>query len=176
EVFKYLRQQEVRFYSVVKDKEVILKSVKERNSVDPSYRYAPNELYDTLVTALFQGLHRLPDRLIIFFAVRGKGNRTKSLQNALEQAEEIFRNRFGFNRNYEIHIQSGYPPQMVCLQAVDYYLWALQRFYECREGRYINALWHQVGEIYDVDLRVRGKTGVYFRKDKPLNLDTRPLK
>jgi hypothetical protein len=48
------------------------------------------------------------------------------------------------------------------LQAVDYFLWALQRFYEqrfhpatgeklTREDRYLNLFWSQMAEIHDLD-------------------------
>jgi len=58
--------------------------------------------------------------------------------------------------------------EVPCLQAVDYFLWALQRFYEVkwnpktrkksldpssglviREDRFLKAMWPQVGEIHD---------------------------
>jgi len=32
------------------------------------------------------------------------------------------------------------PKQMVCLQAADYFLWGVQRFYEKKQERFLNML------------------------------------
>lgn len=56
------------------------------------------------------------------------------------------------------------------LTSLDYYLWALQRFYERREERFLELIWPQVGEIHDLDRVEDGKRGVFFTKRKPLNL------
>ena len=55
-------------------------------------------------------------------------------------------------------------------QAVDYYLWALQRFYERREDRYLELIWPHVGEIHDWDRVAEGRRGVIYTKQKPLTL------
>ncbi len=56
------------------------------------------------------------------------------------------------------------------LQAVDYYLWALQRFYERGEERFLDLIWLQVGEIHDLDKLENGRRGIFYTKQKPLNL------
>ena len=53
---------------------------------------------------------------------------------------------------------------------MDYYLWALQRFYERREERFLELIWPQVGEIHDLGRVEDRKRGVFFTKRKPLNL------
>ena len=76
------------------------------------------------------------------------------------------------------------------LQAADYFLWALQRFYETkwnaatkqpqldsktglviREDRFLNAVWPQVGEIHDLHFGPPHAT--FFTVKKPLKLDER---
>lgn len=53
---------------------------------------------------------------------------------------------------------------------MDYYLWALQRFYERGEERFLDLIWPQVGEIHDLDRLEHGRRGVFYTKQKPLNL------
>ena len=67
------------------------------------------------------------------------------------------------------------------MQAVDYFLWALQRFYEprknektgevVREDRYLRMLWPQIGEIHD--LHHGPDRGTYFNQGNPLLMESR---
>ncbi|WP_137891044.1 DUF3800 domain-containing protein [Ramlibacter sp. 2FC] len=65
------------------------------------------------------------------------------------------------------------------LQAVDYYLWALQRFYERGETRYLDFIWPQTLEVLDLDAKPPKKRGqraddfVVFNKEHPLTLASR---
>ena len=65
------------------------------------------------------------------------------------------------------------------LQAVDYYLWALQRFYERGEARYLNFVWPQTLEVLDLDVEPtrKGKKSAWqsgiFNKEHPLTLESR---
>jgi hypothetical protein len=71
---------------------------------------------------------------------------------------------------HELKRREHDPNATVCLQAVDYFLWAVQRFYERREIRFLDLMWPQIGEIHDLD---HGKPGGAFYKgdDRPA-LDT----
>jgi hypothetical protein len=73
------------------------------------------------------------------------------------------------------------PRETICLQAADYFLWALQRFYEPRihpetgeithEVRCLNAVWPQVSQIHDLHF---GPThGTFFTSSNPLTLESR---
>lgn len=46
------------------------------------------------------------------------------------------------------------------MQAVDYFLWALQRHYERGEGRYVELIWDKVVEVDDMDAVAAGRKGV----------------
>lgn len=173
EVFKLLSKEEFRFYAVVRDKMQLLAYVRQRNERDESYRYRGDELYDTLVSELFSKLHRLADRVDICFSKRGSRNRTDALRTAFEKADRIFESSFGFAHGADVDIRSSTPAHSGGLQAVDYYLWALQRLYERDEDRYIELVWPQVGEIHDLDAIEDGRRGVFYRKGKPLNLASR---
>ena len=69
----------------------------------------------------------------------------------------------------------------MCLQAVDYVLWAVQRFYEVRrhevtgqslrEERFLRLLWPQIDEILDLDFGPAGNS--VFDARHPLLLEER---
>jgi hypothetical protein len=54
------------------------------------------------------------------------------------------------------------------LQAVDYFLWALQRAFEKREDRYLELLWPQCSLVVDVDDTRAAEYGTYYTRQKPL--------
>ena len=174
EVFKLLMRHDLRFYAVVRDKRELAAYVRQRNERDPQYRYKHNELYDTLVQELFRKLHRMAEQLHICFSKRGAKDRTDALKAALQNAECDFEKAFGFSRQSTVKITAATPAENAGLQAVDYFMWALQRFYERGENRYIEMLWPHVGEIHDLDFIEDGLRGVFFGKNRPLTSDVRP--
>lgn len=173
EVYKVLMRHEARFFAVVRDKRELLAYVKQRNETDLAYRYRENDLYDVLVSELFCKYRGTPDRVEVCFSRRGNRDRTEALRNALAVAEARFAEGFGFARKAELRVVASSPRESAGLQAADYYLWALQRFYERREDRYIEMLWPKVGEIQDLDLITDGRRGVSFQGNLPLNSLTR---
>jgi len=132
-------------------------------------RYRENEQYDLLVTELFRKLHHMADEVNVCFSMRGTKPRNEAFRTALEQAGEEFKRSFGFEHHGTNNIISSTPAKCAGLQAVDYYLWALQRFYERQEDRYLEMIWGQVGEIHDLDRVEDGRRGVFYSKKKPLN-------
>lgn len=175
EVFKLLTEKAggIRFYAVVRDKRELVFYVNQRNERDRVYRYSENDLYDTLVSELFRKFRHSADYVSICFAARGAKNRTRALEQALEHANKEFECSYGFRNNAEIRIISCKSAKSSGLQAVDYYLWALQRFYERDEERYIDLIWPQTGEIHDLDFIEGGKRGVVYHKDKVLSVAAR---
>ena len=179
----YTLGKSIRFHAVVADKFALAKLEQAKRDQEPHYRYNPNSLYDSLVRSLFGKFHRLADRFDLCVAKRGKSDRNQALTAALEHAERDFEANFGFSRGgvgaWNITISN--PETTVCLQVVDYFLWAVQRFYEerehqttrekIREDRYLNLLWPQIAEIHDLHF---GPTyGTYFTHQKPLTLEER---
>lgn len=173
----------IRFHAVVCDKIVLSKEMIAKQAADPHFRYNPDSLYDTLVRLLFNKFHRLADRYELSIAKRGKKDRNLALKTAIGHAEQDFEGKFGFSRGginaWDITISN--PTTTVCLQAVDYFLWALQRFYEerqhpttgekIREDRYLNMLWQQIAEIHDMNFGPAH--GTHFTTQKPLTLEDR---
>ena len=170
QVYNLLRKKRVRFYAVIRDKSNLAAFVQQQNTRDTGYRYSQNEQYDILVKELFSKLHHMADEVQICFAKRGNKSRNAALRTALEQAATTFARSFGFNHPATNDVLSGTPQNCEGLQAVDYYLWALQRFYERREERFLDLIWPQVGEIHALDQLDHGRRGVFYTKQKPLNL------
>jgi hypothetical protein len=191
-VFDLLRSfgSSIRFRAVVCDKVVIRVREEKKREASPGYRYNPDNLYDELARSLFGKFERHADRYHLWIAKRGNKDRNAALRIALEHAEADFTQSFGFSRGGADawHTVVTNPRETICLQAADYFLWALQRFYEPRvhpetgevthEARYLNAIWPQVSQIHD--LHFGPSDGTFFTSATPLNLEARfgprPLK
>lgn len=181
QVFRVLRQHGVRFSAVVKDKAVLLESVRARQAGDSGYRYRADghELYDSMMRSLFGRVGRFGHHRHITFAVRGNKPRTHLLTNVLTEVEQEFERQFGLAPHTGTTVHSGFPWDHAGLQACDYFLWALQRFYERGEDRFLAAMWPQFVEVIDLDLpapkqrgKPRGNT-VIFNEEHPLTVESR---
>ena len=175
-VLKLLRSEgdNLRFYAVVKDKHSLVKEVAERRAREPGYGYHKNSLYDDLVRQLFNKFHRIADTLDITFSERGSSDRTKAFQKAINHAGREFELSFGLPLPTR-EVRCSTPREDAGLQAVDYFLWTLQRFYEKREDRFLSVLWPQVGEITDLDSKSpsAGRSPTYWNLKLPLTLEAR---
>lgn len=151
EVFKILREADVRFHAFVRDKSSIVEWVRQRNSENSRYRYHPNQLYDDCPAGLFRG--RLSDDHAhrVVFATRGTSPRTAAFREGLETARRNGRRQAGSEAAKPIEVVASNPRKIVCLQAVDYFLWAVQRCYERNERRYLELLWSKIATIHDRD-------------------------
>jgi hypothetical protein len=172
-VFELLRGfgNQLRFYAVVCDKLRLTETETARRAKEPGYRFSENSVYDSLMRELFGKFHRLADRYEVNVARRGNSPRNEAIKAALAHAEQDFEGKFGFRRSqpdaWKITVLES--KEAPCLQVVDYFLWALQRFYEVkwdpktrerlldpstglvtREDRFLKAIWPQVGEVHDI--------------------------
>jgi hypothetical protein len=170
DVFSVLMQHEMRFFAVVRDKGKLLEYVRQRNETDVDYRYHPNELYDYLVRHLFRDRLHKDDAYNIYFAKRGKSDRTKALYLALQAARGRFTEKWGIASMAPINVIAGRPSEMASLQAADYFLWALQRLYERKEDRYVRLLWPAFCLVRDLDDTKNRPYGEYYTQKKPLTL------
>jgi hypothetical protein len=168
EVFRLLQTQRLRFSAVVRDKLRVLTYVRRRNETDPSFRYNPNDLYDFMVRRLFKERLHKHGSYHVAFARRGTTDRTKALTIALTETRQRFAEEKGIAANAEIIVIPASPVREPALQAVDYFLWALQRTFEKREDRFLQLLWPQVSLVIDADdTRAKGY-GTYYTKQQPL--------
>lgn len=191
-VFDLLRSfgSSIRFCAVVCDKEVIRVREEKKREASPGYRYNPDHLYDELARSLFGKFEHKACLYHLWIAKRGNKDRNAALRIALEHAEADFTQSFGFSRGGADAWQTVVtnPRETICLQAADYFLWTLQRFYEPRihpetgevthEARYLNAIWPQVSQVHDIHFGP--SHGTFFTQANPLNLEARfghrPLK
>jgi hypothetical protein len=169
EVFSVLMRHPMTFNAVIRDKKAVLSWAQQQRKSDPHFRYNPNDLYDSLVRRLFKNhLHKAEEHRI-FFSKRGTGDRSRALTNALNKT------RARFCRQWQKQARGLFVPTALSswqrgeLQAVDYFLWALQRLYERGEERYLSFVWPSVGVVHDVDDTREAKYGVYYNKKRPLN-------
>lgn len=183
-VFKLLLRHDLRMHVVVKEKQALLADVRKREVVDASYRYKPDghEVYDDLIERLFGRFGEFGAQRHITFAVRGTKPRTAVLKAVLDGIDTAFHKDFGFAPHGHTTVHSSYPAKSAGLQACDYLLWALQRFYERNEERYLQAMWPQFARVLDLDVVVSGKSpkakaahaqGVEFNEKHPLTLVNR---
>jgi hypothetical protein len=176
EVFKLIANQSFRFFAVVRDKNVIVEKVLEQNRQKPTYRYHPNQLYDRCISDLFKERLHKANGIKINFARRGTKDRSEALRKALEAARSAFRKKWGIAGSAPIEIVEGDCNSTVCLQVADYCLWALQRFYERGEDRFLNLISPKIGLVHDVDdIRASG-AGIYYTQRNPLTLEARAKK
>lgn len=168
EVFSLLEQEDLRFFAAVKSKKATHKYVESRNRIHPKYRYHPNELYDYLVRCLFRDRLHQHTAYSIVFAARGASDRTKALGLAIDQARQRFAGKWGEQSTPTIDVQSDSPPTHGGLQAVDYYLWALQRLYERNEDRFVKMMWPQFRLVRDIDDARDAAYGIYYTNKTPL--------
>jgi hypothetical protein len=168
EVFRLLLEHEVRFYAVVRDKQVIVEKVLAYNLERPKYRYHPNQLYDRCLPLLFENRLHQHDAYRIVFARRGSADRTEALERGLLEAKKKFRQKWGIESAAPIEVVASDPAQIACLQAADYFLWAVQRCFERGEHRFLDLLWDKVGLIIDRDDTRQRWTGEYYSRKRTI--------
>jgi hypothetical protein len=169
-VYRLLMRHDIRFFAVVRDKQSVLKYVRQRNERDQAYRYHPNELYEHMVRRLFRDRLHSREAYDICFARRGKSDRTEALMSALAAARERFAVRFNIKKDVSIAVRPRWSREEPGLQAVDYLLWAVQRLFEKREERFLQFVWPLVRLVHDVDDTREAEYGTYYTKDRPLTL------
>ena len=169
DVFQILRDTEgLRFFAVVADKLSVLEYVRQRNKREPAYRYHPNELYDSLTERLFRERLHQSSGYDIIFSKRGKSDRTAALHRALESGRSRFVTQQEITSLASLNIAVATPKEHAGLQAVDYFIWALQRLYERGENRYLAYLWKAFGLVHDIDDTTKTDYGVYYTQNRPL--------
>lgn len=104
----------------------------------------------------------------VCFARRGSSDRSQALCAALEKAGSRFAHKWNRPMSSNIQVRESSPIADTALQATDYFLWALQRYFERQESRYLELVWPQVALVHAVDQTHRAPYGEYYTKKKPL--------
>ena len=164
QVFKVLTRQKFRFFAVVKDKLQSVTHVLSENLRVPGYKYKENHLYEHLVRVLFQGRLHGHNVSNICFAKRGMA-RAKTFRDSLLRNQEYLKQRSPGSTFAELNVVDAYPAQRVCLQAVDYCTWALQRLFERADDSYAKMIWPLVSSVRDIDDVAANRAGVFYTKE-----------
>lgn len=167
EVFRTLLKHEMKFFAAVRQKSALLTYARERNLRDTEYWYRPTDLYDTTASRVFKDRLHVAGVCNVTFARRGSSDRTRAFQAALETARGRFEAKWERKVESTLNVAVSTPPRTVPLQAADYLLWALQRFYERGEDRFLKLMWDKVSLVYAVDEREKTAWGTYYTKKKP---------
>jgi len=165
-----IKRNDLRFFATIKDKYAVLDYVRNRNQADPDYHYSVNELYDFSVRRLFRDRLHTSSHYEITFAKRLQSDRTEAMKQQIELARQNFFNKYNLYHKADIVIKSSSPDKTICLQAVDYYLWALTRMYVNRESRFIELLQPSIRLIIDIDDVRKNVKGEYYSARNPISL------
>lgn len=99
---------------------------------------------------------------------RGRADRTEALTRALDIARTRFIEEQGVSVNVTIEVVPASPIHEASLQAVDYFLWAVQRTFEKHEDRFLRLLWPQCSLVIDADDSREKGYGRYYTRQRPL--------
>lgn len=168
QVFRLLADEDVRFQAVIRNKLSFVAQVRNLNQQSDTYRYNPNRLYDEMVKRLFRNNLHKADGYRICFASRGRRDRTAALKTAIQGARRNFRKSWGIEADAPIEVACVPSTESGSLQAVDYFLWALQRVYTKSEDRFLGLLWPKISLVIDADDRRKSKAGCYYSSKRPL--------
>lgn len=165
EVFKLLRETEgLRFYAIVTDKRSMLEYVRKKQEKDKGYHYSPNELYGDLTKRLFKERLGTYGECDVVLSRREKFDRSAPFRELAEDAKTRSEN--------QIKIVSAHPHEHAGLQAVDYFVWTLQRLYERGEDRYLAYLWEAFRLVLDIDDTRKALYGVSYTQNQKLTSDS----
>jgi hypothetical protein len=115
-----------------------------------SFGAQENDLYDHLVTRLFQDVLHRYQKNIIYFAKRGSRDRQLPLSQAIEKGIQQFEERWAHPVTTTFAVQAQTPSGEPCLCIVDYVCWAVYRAFTRREMRYYRAIEEKVSLLVDL--------------------------
>jgi hypothetical protein len=158
-VFRVLKAADFKCYAVVARKNEKM----FRNKFD----LKPARLYHFLVSKLFENRLHLYRRIDMYFASMGNTVREKIMSDAIDQAIETFKKKWGKENSNEIRLFIQQSSQLPLLQVVDYVLWTINRIYERGDFRYYRFLKDKISLVQDIfDLDKYPNT--YYTPDNPL--------
>jgi hypothetical protein len=119
-------------------------------------------IYEELVTSVFENRLHIARRTQIMFARLGGLVHDVAIASAVERAKKQFEAKSQQRIDRPTSISSNEASEVVGLQVVDYYLWALQRLLERGEERYVNFLAPAYRLIIDRDDTHRSTRGEHY--------------
>jgi hypothetical protein len=171
EVFRLLQGANVEVFAAFRRKRVLAEELRSHFDATGEKR-GVDHVYDDLVTSIFTNRLHLGEHTHIVFARRGKADRNVALAGAIELAKAKFERKWRKGIDRPTSISSSTPSEVTCLQAIDYYLWALQRLLERGEARYFDYLAPAFRLVVDRDdTRRHGYGEFYTASANPLTLE-----
>ncbi|MDP9191055.1 MAG: DUF3800 domain-containing protein [Acidobacteriota bacterium] len=168
-VFQLLATFEIKVFVAIRTKRVLVEQARALNRIGRPL--SENEIYDELFSKQFRNRLHLADVNEIVVARRGSKDRTKALMLAVLEAQTSFRAKAGEREFGKVRLRTARPSESSGLQAVDYFLWALQRLYERREDRFFAPLARHYRLIMDLDDTGRRPNGEWYSNSNPLTLE-----
>jgi hypothetical protein len=166
-VFKMLATHDIKVMAGIRRKNVLADLSQSAGA--KGVKLDPNSVYDNIVKTLFKSLLHKAEQNTIYFARRGKSTRQSALQEAINRAQRNFSRDTGIASDKPTEVIPAVPSEIAGLQAVDYFLWALQRLYERGEDRYFNFLSDRYRLIMDFDDKRSGTDyGTWYSDKNPL--------
>lgn len=170
EVFAILGQIDTKVQVVVRRKHRMAEDAR-RVFERTGSKLSADAVYDAMSSRLFKNLLHKADENHITFARRGKSDRAEALSGMIGKAKRKFQQRWGVDYDKPTHIQSAYPHEVIGLQVVDYFLWALQRMYERGEDRFFNLVADRFKLIMDIDDTRHKPYGEWYSASHPLTIE-----
>ena len=157
EVFRVLRDLPLKAH--------VIFARKRLTTFRRAFHSKEGEFYDHLVTHLFKRSLHLATENHIIFEKRGSRARQQPLTEAVHKAAESFATTYGTNQSTEVFVSCQSPSGEPCLQAVDYFLWAVQRVFTKQEDRFYRALEHQIEFVWDLYDTESYPKNIYTKKN-----------
>lgn len=168
-VFQLLAGLDIKMFVAIRTKRVLVEQARAIHRFGG--RVSENEIYDELFSTQFRNRLHLADFNEIIVARRGSKDRTKALVAAINEAKARSNPRIGSQWFGEVHLRTARPSESAGLQAVDYFLWALQRLYERGEDRFFAPLIRHYRLIMDLDDARRRTHGEWYSDSNPLTVE-----
>lgn len=169
-VFELIQSFDIKVFVAIRSKAGIAEAAKA-NFKNLGKKVHQNAIYDDLIKRLFKNLLHKADVIHLAIARRGKEAREEALEQAINQAQKNFETQWKISSNSSILIKPAYPSQVAGLQVIDYYLWAVQRFYEREEEQFFQPLAKKCRLIMDLDDRRNKRYGEWYCDRNPLTLE-----
>ncbi len=156
EVFKLLRELPVRAQFIFARKRL--------RTFRSSFHSKESAFYDHLVTHLFKRSLHLASENHIYFEKRGSRPRQLPLTEAVNKAAVSFGEMYDNGADTTVTVQCQSPTGEPCLQAADYFLWAIQRVFTKREDRFYKTLQDQIEVVWDLYDTDKYPKNIYTKK------------
>jgi hypothetical protein len=158
-VFKMIKKLDFKAQFVVARKKLDIFTQRHEKNED--------KFYNEIVSHLFENNLHQNDNMI-YFSKRGSSTKQYHLETAIKKSISIFEKKHNEKIDTETKVFIQNPTDEICLQLVDYVLWAVQRAFAKNESRYFDFISEKISliwDIYDFENERYGKN-IYYENNK----------